>query len=33
MVLASRPYDEGDYIRDYDQFVREAKAMAGSAPA
>lgn len=26
MVLASRPYDEADYIRDYDQFRAEAAA-------
>ena len=26
MVLASGPYDESDYIRDYDAFVEEARA-------
>jgi hypothetical protein len=25
MVLASRPYEEADYIRDYDEFLREAR--------
>ncbi|MNF39255.1 TDP-4-oxo-6-deoxy-alpha-D-glucose-3,4-oxoisomerase [compost metagenome] len=24
MVIASEPYDESDYIRDYEQFVKEA---------
>ena len=23
LVLASEPYDSGDYIRDYDEFLRE----------
>lgn len=23
LVLASLPYDEGDYIRDYDEFIRD----------
>jgi hypothetical protein len=26
MVLADAPYDEGDYIRDYAQFLAAAKA-------
>ena len=26
MVLASRPYEEADYIRDYDEFLRAARA-------
>ncbi len=26
LVLADNPYDEADYIRDYDQFVREVSA-------
>ncbi len=25
LVLASAPYDEGDYLRDYEQFLREAR--------
>jgi hypothetical protein len=25
MVLASRPYEEADYIRDYEEFLREAR--------
>jgi dTDP-4-dehydrorhamnose 3,5-epimerase-like enzyme len=29
MVLASHNYDEGDYVRDYEQFRREASAVAG----
>ena len=24
LVLASDPYDDGDYLRDYDEFVRRA---------
>lgn len=30
MVLASHPYDEADYIRDYDEFIATTKA--GEAP-
>jgi hypothetical protein len=26
LVLASDPYDPGDYIRDYEQFLRELGA-------
>ena len=29
LMLASTPYDETDYIRDYDEFVREARTAAG----
>lgn len=25
MVVASAPYDEGDYLRDYDEFLRAAR--------
>ena len=25
-VLASHPYDPGDYVNDYDEFLREAEA-------
>lgn len=37
MVLASEPFDEGDYVRDYDEFLRllapdgTGKPLAGSA--
>jgi glyoxylate utilization-related uncharacterized protein len=27
MVLASRPYSEADYFRDYDEFVKAARAL------
>jgi len=33
LVLASHPYDAGDYIRDHEQFLREAGASGGSAAA
>jgi dTDP-4-dehydrorhamnose 3,5-epimerase-like enzyme len=29
LVLASEPYDESDYIRDFDEFIRIAKGKAG----
>jgi hypothetical protein len=29
LVLASHAYDAADYIRDYDEFLREAGAAAG----
>lgn len=31
MVLASRPYDEGDYIRDYDQYLAAVRAGGSTA--
>ena len=30
LVLASHPYDADDYIRDYDQFLREVRADPGA---
>lgn len=33
MVLASEPYDEADYYRDYDDFSRDVHAPAGLAAA
>ena len=33
LVLASHPYDAADYIRDYDEFLRAARATPeGGAP-
>jgi dTDP-4-dehydrorhamnose 3,5-epimerase-like enzyme len=30
LVLASEPYDESDYIRDYDQFINAVEVQTGS---
>jgi hypothetical protein len=30
LVMASHPYDSGDYIRDYDQFLTERRAWEAS---
>ena len=32
MVLASNPYDEGDYYRDYADFAREVRPLGAQAP-
>ncbi|WP_233495562.1 WxcM-like domain-containing protein [Rhodosalinus halophilus] len=31
MVLASQPYDEADYIRDYDAFLAQSGGQPGRA--
>ena len=33
LVLASNPYDPADYYRDYDPFLRDARALANPEPA
>jgi mannose-6-phosphate isomerase-like protein (cupin superfamily) len=30
VVLASEPYDEADYVRDYEEFLAEDEAMSGA---